>query len=80
VNQPEVLPQSAPENHCVTCRDQAVPMRVIQVEKGRAIALCAAEDGSRGNVEVELIGPVRQGDTLLVHAGVALVRLEPPRT
>jgi hydrogenase maturation factor len=54
-------------------------MRVVRVEKGRAVALCAAGDGSCSYVEVELVEPVRRGDTLLVHAGVALVRLEAPR-
>jgi hydrogenase maturation factor len=56
------------ENHCVTCSDEGVPMRVTSVVDG--LALC---DGTE--VMTELIGDVAAGDELLVHAGVALVKL-----
>jgi HupF/HypC family protein len=57
------------EGHCVTCSDEGVPMRVLEA-KGDVV-LC------EGGVEVmtDLVGPVEQGDELLVHAGVALVKL-----
>jgi hydrogenase maturation factor len=58
------------DDHCVTCADEGVPMRVVDVRAG-AIAVC--ED----DVEVmtDLVGDVRAGDELLVHAGVAIARL-----
>jgi hydrogenase maturation factor len=56
------------ENHCITCSDEGVPMRVTAVVGG--LALC---DGVE--VMTELVGEVVAGDELLVHAGVALVRL-----
>jgi hypothetical protein len=59
---------SCDENHCITCSDEGVPMRVTAVVDG--LALC---DGVE--VMTELVGDVAPGDELIVHAGVALVRL-----
>jgi hydrogenase maturation factor len=56
--------------HCTTCSDEGVPMRVVETRTG-GTALC------EGDVEVmtDLVGEVEPGDSLLVHAGVALQRL-----
>jgi hydrogenase maturation factor len=62
--------------HCVTCADEGIPMRVLRVDGRRGLALCVADDGSRSTVEVELVGPIEAGESILVHAGVALVKLE----
>ena len=62
-------------DHCITCGDEGIPMRVVRVDEARAIALCEGEDGAMSSVEIELVEPARPGDSLLVHAGVALVRL-----
>ena len=59
--------------HCVTCSDEGVPMRVV--EPG-AEAVCIDDAGARSVVMTDLVGPVDTGDSLLVHAGVALARLE----
>jgi hydrogenase maturation factor len=61
---------SCPDDHCVTCSDEALPMRVSAV-RDDALALC-------DDVEVmtELVGAVEPGDVLLVHAGVAIARVE----
>ncbi len=64
-------------HHCITCGDDGVPMTVVRVDLARGLALCAAEDGTRASVETVLVEPVAPGDTLLVHAGTALARLEP---
>jgi len=58
------------DDHCITCSDEGVPMRVLE-SIGDGLARC------EGDVEVmtELVGDVAPGDELLVHAGVALVRL-----
>ena len=61
--------------HCITCSDEGVPMRIERIDDARALALCVAQDGSKSTVEVELVGPVGIGEDVLVHAGVALVRL-----
>jgi len=62
---------SAESFHCVTCADEALPMRVESVAADGA-AVCA------GDIQVltDLVGPVAEGDRLLVHAGVAIARLE----
>jgi hydrogenase maturation factor len=71
-------PQSC---HCVTCADDGVPMRVLAVERSSGLARCVEEHGAGPATEVEtaLIGAVAPGERLLVHAGVALVRLEAVR-
>ena len=59
-------------DHCVTCSDEAVPLRV-EVVRDDGTALC-------GGIEVmtDLVGEVDPGDVVLVHAGVALQLAEPP--
>ena len=65
------------DHHCITCGDDGVPMRVLRVDEARGLALCASEgDGAHSTVEVALIGDVAPGDSLLVHAGTALTKLE----
>jgi hydrogenase maturation factor len=56
---------------CVTCADEGVRMTVREVRGDSVVC--------DGGVEVlaDLIGPVEPGDEVLVHAGVALVRLGP---
>jgi hydrogenase expression/formation protein HypC len=63
-------------DHCITCADEGIPMRVERIDDARGLALCSAGDGSKSTVEIALVEPVDVGDRLLVHAGVALVELE----
>jgi len=49
-------------------------MRVERVDDVRGLALCAADDGSKSTVEIALVDVV-PGDSVLVHAGVALTEL-----
>jgi len=62
---------SCDEHHCITCSDEGVALRVLEV-RGEGLALC------EGDVEVmtDLVGAVAPDDTLLVHAGVALTRVD----
>ncbi len=66
---------SCDAQHCITCGDDGVPMRVLRVDEARALALCEDGDGARSSVEIALVDAA-VGDTLLVHAGTALMRLE----
>jgi hydrogenase maturation factor len=50
-------------------------MRVLRIDAPRALALCVDDDGEHHTVEIALVD-AEPGDELLVHAGVALVRLE----
>ena len=58
-------------DHCITCGDEGVPMRVVEVSDDGAA--CVEEDGTRHDgIAVELVEPVSPGDRVLVHAGVAI--------
>jgi hydrogenase maturation factor len=48
-------------------------MRVLSLDD-TGLARCAGEEGEE-QVEVTLVEPLAPGDDVLVHAGVALVRL-----
>jgi hypothetical protein len=63
------------DEHCVTCSDEGIVMKVVGRDPD-GLAVCAADDDSLTSVMTDLVGAVRDGDRLLVHAGVALVRLE----
>jgi hydrogenase assembly chaperone HypC/HupF len=79
-SQPNLRPEAGehcdPETGCITCGDVAVPLRVVALDAGRALALCSDGDGRRETVEIALVAPVAIGDELLVHAGTAITRLE----
>ena len=48
-------------------------MRVVELDEGCTV-VCEGADGDRSVVMVDLVEPVTLGDSLLVHAGVALAR------
>jgi hydrogenase maturation factor len=60
---------SCDDDHCMTCSDEGTEMRVLDPGEN-GVAVC---DG--GEVMTDLVGPVRAGDVVLVHAGVAIARL-----
>jgi len=60
---------------CITCGDVAVAMRVVQIGDD-GLAECVTDDGTASTVEVALLDAVAPGDSVLVHACVALERLE----
>jgi hydrogenase expression/formation protein HypC len=57
---------------CITCGDVAVEMRVLRIRGD--LAECAPDDGEIRPIEIGLVD-VEEGDTVLVHADVALVRV-----
>ncbi|HEX2358838.1 MAG TPA: HypC/HybG/HupF family hydrogenase formation chaperone [Solirubrobacterales bacterium] len=60
---------------CITCGDEAAAMRIERIDGERELALCVTEDGARRSVEIALVQPVSEGDTVLVHAGAAIGRV-----
>jgi len=70
------LPGSCTLDHdgCVVCSDAGVPVRVISVEGDDA--LCEDWAGNRAEIAVDLVAPVRVGEVLLAHGGVAIGRVE----
>jgi hydrogenase maturation factor len=65
---------SLDSEHCLTCGDSAVEALVVSV---RGVDAVVEVDGRQEQVGIELVGPVRPGDLLLCHAGIALERLGP---
>jgi hydrogenase expression/formation protein HypC len=63
-------------DHCITCGDDGEPMVVVGIDLERGLALCERDGGDRATVEIALVEPVGAGDTLLVHAGTAIARLQ----
>jgi hydrogenase maturation factor len=66
-------PGCVAEPGCITCGDVAVAMTVSAVVG--VDALCRDDQGREEQVATELVGPVTPGDSVLVHAGVAIERL-----
>jgi hypothetical protein len=60
-------------NHCLTCGDIAIPMRVIRTGDD-GLAECVDEEGRPSQVELALVDAA-PGDEVLVHACVAIQRL-----
>jgi len=73
---PETEGGPNPLGHCITCSDEGIPMRIVGLDEERCLALCEREDGARSTVEILLVAPVVLGDTVLVHAGTALRKME----
>ena len=61
---------------CTTCGDVAVPVRVVALQPG-GTALCEDRAGARAEVATAFTPDAAPGDVLLVHAGVALARVQP---
>ena len=63
------------DEHCITCGDVAVEVRVIMVDHAGELATGCDENGLATEVDTMLVGPVAPGDRLLVHAGTAIGRV-----
>ncbi len=61
------------EPGCITCGDVAVVLTVASVSGSDA--RCRDERDREELVATELVGDIRPGDRVLVHAGVAIERL-----
>ena len=75
IDEYEAVSCSLDQDGCLTCGDVAVPVTVQQV--GELDAVCVDVYGQEGRVAIELVAPVAEGDRLLVHAGVAIEKLDP---
>ncbi len=74
MSSPEPLTCAA-DAGCITCGDVALILTVTAVDG--ADARCQDEQGRGETVATELVGAVRPGDRVLVHAGVAIERVAP---
>ena len=71
----DLAPRCDHGSGCITCGDEAIEMRVLDVDASRGLALCANGEGERSSVEIALVDSVGEGDSLLVHAGTAIAHL-----
>ena len=62
------------DGHCVTCSDEALPVRVIRVNAESGLALVEVKDTTE-EIDVTLVDEVVPGDVLLAHGGVAIGHL-----
>jgi hydrogenase maturation factor len=60
---------------CLTCSDQAD--RLVVLTTDGVDAEVADDAGQRSRVDVSLVEPLRPGDAVLVHAGVAIAAIAP---
>jgi hypothetical protein len=65
--------QSCEDDVCITCSDEGVVAEVRSLRGAHEVEVIAA--GRTECIDPSLVGPVAQGDLLLVHAGVALANL-----
>jgi hydrogenase maturation factor len=66
---------SCGDDHCITCSDEGRQMTVLSTA-GNGLAMCTDAEGGQTEVLVELVGSVGPGDAVLVHAGVAIARIQ----
>ncbi len=66
--------QPREEAHCITCADEGIVMRVLA--RDGTGARCESADGVQADVALDLVSPVAPGEKILVHAGVAIRRLD----
>jgi len=55
---------------CVVCSDAGIPVRVVSIRGDDAV--CEDSAGHRTEIAVELVAPVKAGEILLTHGGVAI--------
>ncbi|HZV74052.1 MAG TPA: HypC/HybG/HupF family hydrogenase formation chaperone [Conexibacter sp.] len=78
--EPEPAPVAAPgigTRRRATRGNDGMAMRVLLLDPaGGSLARCAGTDGIPATVETVLVTPLEAGAVVLVHAGVALLRLD----
>jgi len=62
------------QGHCVTCSDEALPVRVLRIDQETGLALVSVKDTTE-EIDISLVEDVAPGDMLLAHGGVAIERL-----
>ena len=59
---------------CVVCSDAGIPLQVVSIEG--ADALCEDAAGNGTEIAVDLVAPVKAGEVLLTHGGVAIAKVQ----
>lgn len=63
---------------CITCSDEALPARVLNMDTETGLALVEVM-GTTIEIDITLVEAVAPGDWLLVHGGVAIAHTEEAR-
>ena len=58
---------------CIVCSDAGIPVYVVSIIGNDAV--CEDQEGNRTEIAIELVSPVRQGEILLTHGGVAIAKI-----
>ena len=70
MNEPDV--QEVEDSfHCITCSDEALPLRVVSIDAVSGLARVESR-GGYDEIDISLVDDVEPGEILLVHGGVAL--------
>jgi hydrogenase maturation factor len=67
------------DHHCLTCADEAVPVKVVGIDQETGLALVddpTSPTGQGEEIDITLVENVAVGDILLAHAGVAIAHQE----
>ncbi|MGI8559375.1 MAG: HypC/HybG/HupF family hydrogenase formation chaperone [Solirubrobacteraceae bacterium] len=64
--------------HCITCGDEGIPMQVRALAAPGSEAVCLDACGAPQLVALDLLDGVSVGESVLVHAGVAIARAAAP--
>lgn len=62
---------SCANGHCLTCSDEMLLARVLEVNEETGLAIVEI-GGQTGEVDITLVEQVAPGNILLVHGGVAI--------
>ncbi len=63
------------KGHCLTCSDEAIPVKVLSVNQATGMALVEVSNQTE-EVDITLVEDVAPGDMLLAHGGVAIASFE----
>jgi hydrogenase expression/formation protein HypC len=77
MNLEPMAPDAHPGEVCITCSDVAVPVTITALlDDAMAVVDTGAGPGTEEEISVALVDAA-VGDTVLVHAGEAIARMEP---
>jgi hydrogenase maturation factor len=63
------------EGHCITCSDEALQVRVLNVDEENGLAQVTL-NGTEEEIDISLVESIAPGDILLIHGGVAIARVD----
>jgi hydrogenase maturation factor len=68
---PELVCTPDASGHCITCSDEAIPVKVLQIDLDTGLAQVEVANTIE-EVDITLLDTVTPGDIILVHGGVAI--------